>query len=357
MLPLYNKIGFVDLGRTSKDNLFLILSIVLIGVLPEKARKVPWAMCALAGYVILSVIHNQVNPASVIVMMQSFYIVGGVVLFIAFYEKHDQKSLNYILNGMAIGAILQSIFGIANFFSLNLYERIVTAMVGDVHYIRIAVSKEIVGSLGHSNLLGSYVALTVPAFFRPKWVWLLPLPVLLVSLSQSLMGIGASFCACIYWLNSQYKVFDRFTVYLLSILGMLLLFAGGVGGADSQRFSAWKRIFSVVDLKHFLFGKGPGWFALQRLNLVDGIMGQEHSGFISVFNVIGILAFALIMPVFCKYLLQEEREPIFHASLYASFCSSFGHFTLHQSTVAIIIIVMAAICLAEGNKDELNLER
>lgn len=357
LLPLYTRVGEVDLNRTAKDNLFLVIVIALMAILPNKARALPKSLWALFVYVIGAVVINQWNPAVVMVMMQSFYIVAGIAFFAAYYERHDKESLHLVLNGMAIGAIIQSIFGITDYLNIDLYEAIIRPFTADFVIVKVAVTQEITGSFGHSNLLGSYLALTLPAFFRPRWAWLIPLPVLVVIISKSFMGMGACLAAGLYYLNARYGIFDRLWIYVASAWGMFTLFYVGINGADSQRFDAWRTIFSWVDLKHFLVGMGPGWFASMRLMLSDGVMAQEHSGFIAAFNVLGILAFLIPIPVIFKFMLKRDHDEIFTASLFAAFCSSFGHFTLHQSTVAIIIIAVAAVCLSQEGEDELDLER
>jgi hypothetical protein len=333
LLPLFLKISAYDLGRTSKDNLLLVVLVAVMAILPGRKRSLPGTLWALIAYVLLNIVINQCNPASVIVIMQAIYIAVAMTFFVVFYERFDDGSTHYILDGMAIGCIIQSILGIGNHFGISFYQEAIFLFDSDLEYISNFKNNHAIGSLGNTNLFGSYVAISAMTLLRPGWVWFVGLPVLALLSSRSMMGLGAFVAGLGYLINHHFQLLKKWQVYISAIVAMITVYFTGLGGLDSSRFGVWRKNFEVVDLGHFLFGKGPGWFPLQRFMISDGLMGQEHSGFISIFNVAGITAFALVLPAFIRFLKAKDESPAIPAALFAAFCSSYGHFTLHQSTV------------------------
>jgi len=165
------------------------------------------------------------------------------------------------------------------------------------------------------------------------------------------MGIGSLVAGVVYYLNAKFNLVKKWQMYLASIVAMVTVYFTGLSGADSGRFEIWNKVFDKVDLSHFLLGKGAGWFADQRITLgTNTIVIQEHSNFITFFNLFGIFGIILVLPIFLKFLKEKDDHSIFSSILFIAFCNSYGHFSLHQSTTAIIIIVTAAICLAGGKK-------
>lgn len=351
-MPLYTRVAQLDFNRTSKDNLAVFIFGVLSLFLPDQKRNLPKLIWVAVIYAILSLIFNQWNVLSISVMFQAFYALAGIVFFVQFFERHDQETLSYILNGMRAGAVVQSVLVICTHFNFNLYFYLVEFFAGPMKY---EGGLGAIGSLGNTNLAGSYLALTALSFLNSKHKWAL-IPVLYaLFLTKSYMGIGSFLAGAFYFYSLEIDFFKKWEMYAFAILAMAGLYFSGAKNGGSGRFAAWDQLFSKVDLSHFIFGKGPGWYADQRFSLLDNtFMIQEHNSFLTAFNFFGIIIFIILLPLFIKFLQQEDKHKTFSAILFAAFCNSFGHFTLHQSTVAIIVIVSAAICTGESNGIDLE---
>lgn len=352
LLPLYNRITQFDFNRTSKDNLLVVLFGLSCFILPGAVRKMTLAMYAALIYGLFFLVMNQWNVLSINVMFQVFYISAGFLFFANYYEKFDRYSFHFILKGMMAGALIQSALSIPAYFGHELYP----SFAGLFSEIGEAVSPgsgkaNMIGSLGNSNLLASYLALTSMAFLSLKRLrYLAIIPIVALFMTESIMGIGAFLGGVFYFLNCNYEIVKKWQIYLASIVAMVTVCFTGLGGADSGRFEIWGKIFDKVDLSHFLIGRGPGWFPDQKITFLDTITVQEHSNFITFFNLFGIVGITLVLPIFLKFLKAKDENAIFSSILFVAFLNSFGHFSLHQSTTAIIIIVTAAICLAGGKK-------
>lgn len=356
LLPLYLKIGGKDIGRMSKDNLLMVIFGVLIFMLSNKRRELSKSIIVAAIYALVMVVSNHHDPIVTTVMFQMFYIASGIIFFACYFERHSQYKLSAIYNGMTIGCLIQCFFVVTDWVGMSLYKEILEIVHG-INIQRTIVIRTETGTLGNPNLLGAYMALTMPAFFRKQWIWFLPLPLFVLIKVDSLMALLTYIAGALYFINLKFKLLHKSILYLGAIVAMVSAFIFGVGGHDSMRFLAWKKILSFVDMEHFLIGKGPGWLASKGILLPDNtIFAQEHNTFLTAFNLFGVIGIALLVPTFIKFLKAKDHEPIMATVVFAAFCNSFGHFNMHQSTTAIIIIVALAICLAGKDNNVVSLE-
>ena len=348
LLPLFTKIAEFDVSRLSKDNLLLIIMMAFCFILPDKKRKLPVIGYVGLTYGLFSIVYNQWNPISIMVQLQSFYLAAGMVFFCCFYERFDFKNISAILNGMALGCLIQSILVILSSGGVQLYPRLFEFFYSDLKITNMDAPG--IGSLGNTNTLAAYVSITSIALMRDGFKKLLFLPVIALLIANSLMGYVTILGGALYLINLKLNILKKYQVYLLTSLSMVGAVVFGVGGMDTKRFAMWKKIVSNMDFPHFLFGKGPGWFYDQSFVNGSEIAIQEHNELISAINIFGIIGVMLLVLTFARFFTRSDKSKVFPAILFASFINSFGHFTLHQSTTAIIVIVSAAICLAEGEK-------
>jgi hypothetical protein len=368
LLPLYNRVSTHDFNRTSKDNLLLIIFAVLTFLLPQKKRDVPRLLWIAFIYCMLTLVFNQWFVISLNVITQSFYIGVGLVFFMSYFEKHDKESIHYIKSGLICGCFIQSFLAIGQFFDFDLYPKFYQLIYPDAIFTNTSRGGgfgSALGSLGNTNLVGAYIALTAIALFEEGMRKFLFIPIVALIVIKSIMPIAAFAGGAIYYFRSA--LVKKWHLYFSAIAGMYSLYHfGSAHNLDSGRFEVWNKLFNQVTQKHFLIGQGPGWFPDQRFAMGEFaanpgnrhyLMLQEHNAFLTAFNIFGIALFALLLPVFLKFVFKEDKKSMFGAIMFATFINSYGHFTLHQSTVAVIIIVSACLCLSEGEKYVWNLER
>lgn len=355
LLPLYTRVSMVDFNRTSKDNLLVVLFGVFGFLLPDRERELPRLMLYSIIYFISMLVLNQFNVISIQVMFQVFYIASGIFFFVNYYEKHDRDSLDLILNGAAIGCIIQSVLAIGNYFGISIYGHALEWLASGKSGV---FGAHVAGSLGNSGLLASYLAITMLALFRKNWFLAIPLCLTALVLTKSDIAIAAFFGGVFYYGNTLTQLFKKWELYAWAILGMALVFIFGESlGLDSGRFEAWKYIISRADFSHWAIGRGAGWFSSHHFIMRDSsVLIQEHNEFLSFFNIFGITGLILVAPFFIKILFTEDEFPIFSSMLFVAFCNSFGHFSLHQSTTALIMIVTACVCMGQGNSYGRNLD-
>jgi hypothetical protein len=352
ILPLYTKVAEGDVSRLSKDNLLLMFFGLMCVILPQKVRNLPPSLWVAVGYGLISIVWNQINPGSIPVMLQSFYLCLGILFFVAFFERHTQDGQELILDGMTIGCLAQSIIVICTYLGIPVYEIVVGALNPDMTVM--GSPENGVGSLGNQNLLAAYVGITAISLLRKNTLYLLPLPIIALLVADSMMGWGTMLAGVVYASN----LLSKRTLYLSSMAVMAILLFTGMAGMDTYRITYWWMMLSRLGPIEWLFGNGPGWFYLNPIMAREGKwLLQEHNELISAIHVFGIIGLGLLAQTFWKFINAPDSKSLFPAILFAGFCNSYGHFTLHQSSTALIIIVSAAICLAQEGKHVFSLER
>ena len=359
LLPLYTRVTSLDFNRTSKDNLLLTLLGAACILLPVASRKMNKYMWVSICYGLFFLVYNQWNVLSINVMMQVFYISMGFTFFANYYERHDVDSLHYIYKGMAVGAFIQGVFAISGYLGHEWYFHSLMFVLGIDAKIHTSGAGSInaVGSLGNTNLSASYLCMTIPAFlsFKKKY-WLLALvPITGLILTDALMSILPFFAGLVYYWNIEKKILKKWFIYLSASTAMIALPFLPLN-IDNGRFLPWKMLMELVDWSHALIGKGAGWFADKKIYVEksDVYFQQEHNVFLSVFNLYGLIGVLLLLPIFYKFVLSEDKNKIFSTVLFIAFCNGYGHFLGHQSTSVIVALIAACVCLAEGRNNVID---
>lgn len=355
-LPFYNRVTRFDFNRTSKDNLLVVIFGVIGFLLPNANRKMNFYLyfALFAGLFLL--ILNQHEVLSIVVMMQIFYISSGMLFFANYFEKHDKNSINYLYKGMIFGSLAQSILIIFGFFGFDIHHYLLNIFSSYDLFLNPVGRDNVIGSFGNSNLAASYLCLSLFSFLSlDKYKILIIFPIISLVMTKSWMGLFSACAGLFYYLNVEN--IKKWKFYFISSFAMVLFYFTGLNGKDSGRFEIWKKIFALVDGKHLFFGKGAGWFADQKIMYKGEYVIQEHNSFISFFNIFGILGFIVIAPIFIKFLKTKDKNKIFASILFAAFCNSYGHFTMHQSTTVVIILIASCICMTGDDEHGSSLER
>lgn len=317
----------------------------------DKLRSLPKSLIFAFIYFFICAFFNHHNVISFMVIVHSFYLVIGIAFLWRLYETLDLKTIHFIYYGMIAGSLIQCAFIYARFNGFDLYPMLMSWFGAKTLFND---TQMIMGTLLNPNLVGAYLVITLPAFLHLKRLaFISAVPLVCIFFSDSLMAIACLFAGVAYLILNQYKKL----LYIGAMVSMVLVFFF-VKGHDSNRFMIWKQSFQAVDAQHLIIGKGPAWFADQQFKDENQIVAQEeHNEFIALFNWFGLLGIALLLKPFWNFLKSKDADLILPCSLFIAFCNAFGHFNLHQSTTAIIILIALAFCLAQGEKHVINLER
>lgn len=356
LLPVYNRMGSVDLNRTSKDNLFLILCGAIAIIFDKKNRDFPVKGWVVAAVGLLFAIVNQHVFESINVMFHTFYLALGMFFFIRFYECFDKKYFSWILNAICIGSLIQALVIFLNGLGYSPEFAVMKLFHSDIQVIgEVAVEFGLSsGTFGSNNMSGGYLGISLIAFNRKGWRWVLPIAIAALCSTGSSLGILTGLAGFVYYYKGN--LIKKKWLYLLSIVSMLTVSFTGMNGMDSGRLVIWKELISKLSMKAWLIGNGVGWYADQKITYKGATVVQEHSGFLSIVTAFGLVGLVTFLYFLYRYAIKDDKYRIFSSIAFAAFCNAYGHFSVQQSTMMIIILVVVAACAAKEENNEFNLQ-
>lgn len=355
-LPLYIRISSFNLERVSKSNALFCLIPILILFFDKKLREIDITIKSIALAMMSHVILIQFEPSSITGIYKSLGICLSVLFVIKYYESYDEKDNEIIFNLFCVGALIQTSLAIFQSFQVDPYTSLLLLLdptltvqgeyvTTDLHHVY--------GSLQNPNVLGAYLALCLPAFFRKKWIYL-AVPVFLVILkTKSIMPIAAATGAISYYFLSNSKIKD-YIFYVGSTIGFYVI-CFMLPNLGSGRLEIWKVIFSLTTVKQLILGGSPSWLVHQKVSYNGLQVIQEHNEYMAALNIFGV--FSLVAICFILYLIinNQSKNKIFGAIFFAAFINMHGNFPLHIASTAFIILIAFTHCL-RGNYG-VNLDR
>lgn len=362
LLPVYRRVWVADIERESRDFL-LVMLLPVISLLLEKRRELPKIAFLVFGLVLLKfTVSNTIpsldfvaNEKMRIIFIYSINIVLGLVFLASFYRGHNPQYNNYILNSLAIGCLVQSVFVIGSELRLFDYYNFLSIFYGkiDVGYYNFDHGE--LGTLGQCNILASYLAVGIFSLFRKKWIYALPFVLWSLFLAKSAMGYATFAGGLLYFGWLKLNLNGRLP-FILCMLAFAACVYWGFDGQDHGRLEIWYANVKISNLKHWLIGRGPGWFPLNSFVRFSEYFIQEHNEYLAAFNIMGIVG-PISMAAVLIYAIPANAQ-IFSTMIFAIFCNMFGNFFLHISVTAFIAIVVLGVCLVQKrSEDELCLER
>lgn len=348
-LPLYTRISSVDIGRISKVNVLLYLLPLVILLLGQKVRSFHPGMLAIFCAAIAHTIIFQYEPASIWGFYQSLSMGLGMLFIVKYNESYIDSGKEVILNFMCLGAVIQSLVAIGQYLDFDIYHKLIFFLNKDitVHGAYVSGHKAIFGTLGNPNVLGAYLALCLPAFFRSNLHLLLSIPVgLAIGLAGSLIPVAAILIAISYYYSPQFKGKDAITYIVFPSAFYLFCFLYPQHTSDRSEIWAW--YLSKIDWLHALIGKSASWLPLNIMRLRTGTVDNVHNEFFTAFNTFGIFALAAIGYMIKLICDNTSKDKIFASIFVAAFILSHGSFPMHLASTVLIIMVSIAYCL-KGN--------
>ena len=206
--------------------------------------------------------YNSVSHATLM------YIFLYILLLQTAVDKLKKDYLPMILNSICFIALLQTTMVILNYYGVwflilpkgaegNVLPSILEMRPGSGHYITT-------GFLSNINMSGAFLALCLPAFFRKRWLWFIPLIFVGVYLSHSLGGIVPAWFALgafILW-----KVYGTNKTVFFALIGMALTYIFYLIFKENSplyniiRYKVWGEIWEHIVPKKPIVGWGVGSF-------------------------------------------------------------------------------------------------
>lgn len=260
----------------------------------------------------------------------------------------NRERIEKILNAICVMSLLQTLWMILQ--SLNIW--ILVYSTG--RYPGMAF-----GFQDHSNLAAAVLALSLPAFFRPKWNLFIPFIWVGLFLSKSMGGIVPGVLVTLGY------VLVRFNGRKLSLFLFLCLFF--VLGAvyitffedlslvfrDQGRFWTWTNIFQKMVSQKWMFGWGIGEFKIKWMEIypttTEPFM-QAHNDYLQVWSEIGLVGLVIILgfifSVCYRYFKKPGKNEYYHiafAGFIVTVLNAFVNFLFHTPVALISLVYLAII--------------
>jgi len=242
-------------------------------------------------------------------------------------DRLKSQVVRYVLNGVCILILLQALDMILQYFGVMMW--IVPLKQEGLKYIfrnsfiqiiPMEQVKFVSGFLSHPNMAASLLALGIPAFFRPKWYWGIPVVCLALFFSHSLGGIIPAALALVvfvcwkagkhrYWIIPT--LISLCSVYIWKFDSLQNIMAG------TGRVGVWKEIFTNVIPKHPIIGWGIGQYKIVFTTLHEALIGgayikermvQAHNEFIQLWVDTGIIGVGIAISFLVSLVVRGFKE-------------------------------------------------
>ena len=241
------------------------------------------------------------------------------------------------------------------------------------------------GLMANKNLLSALVAFSLPAFFRKRWAWFVPVVFFGLTIASSSGGaVAATVMTFGYFFLKDGRDALRKNFFKLSVLTIWFCFftfgidppatvemvkketigtqqAITVSGGITQRTEAWKTGLSLYVHQRPFFGFGIGHWKLIFKDMAKpntSVMVQAHNEFVQGLFEMGIVFILILLGYFISIMRKYKKDAILAITAIGIIAlNSLVNFPFHVATTAIIAVTWMAILQIELNRGELCPEK
>jgi len=285
--------------------------------------------------VCLSSMYPQYDTAT---FFATHSVLFGMVWYYFVYTTCDVDSL---LNTFCVIALVNVLFLVLQFFNVAPFME------------PLKGGRDIcTGLMANPNEVSAVLAFCFPAFLRKKWMYLIPLVLLGIALSESFGGALAVIIGGAYFLWN--KIDKRF-IGLGFLITIGLFLAIDIPGF-THRFETWVVALRLYS-EHWILGSGIGhWkYVFANINVADmGVrMDTAHNEFVQGIFEMGV-PFILILIGFMYSWIKKlkKSDKIFTVAAICIVINCAVNFPLHIAVTAYMILTWLAVIdrKAYGNK-------
>ncbi len=215
----------------------------------------------------------------------------------------------------------------------------------------------IVGFASNQNEIAALLAFCLPAFFRAKWKWFIPLIVISAMISRCSAGVVSMLCVFVMYLfitGMIRKYWYWVVISMVGAVGYIYWDASGeiIPYSLYDRFNAWKLGLKIYS-KKFLTGFGIGhWKGVFSQKPVINAMGGQwwstsHNEYLQCMFEMGIFSVVIFAWYFCsvivRYFRNKQEMIIPVCAMTAIAVNSIVNFPFHIAQTAIIALTWMGI--------------
>ncbi len=264
-----------------------------------------------------------------------FYFFAAIIFFIAVCESKLRNETFFKVSCFA--ALIQATLAILQRMGFDIPYKLIS-LITPVE--RLLGDYAPVGTLGNSNFLAAFLAISLPFFFRLGW-WKY-LPIILWGLMAA--NAGTANAAVIFGFSYFFWGKKGAGISVL-LAGIYLAFIHRVP-LDSERFSWWLQAVAEISRswQTILFGRGPGSSWLSPLPWVYEAIHNEYVSTLYQYGLIGLICLAGVL----KSLISQNR--ILLTALIIAAVNCMGNFPLHLAPSTVLIILIVGLIQREKRK-------
>ena len=295
-----------------------------------------------------------------------------VVAYQLFANTVKRSHTKHILNGICIITLVHCLFILLQFCGVWIFVQPRVGMNVVKGYfdnlIIIADPFNIIGKRAHlytglldnTNMTSSLLLLGLPAFFRKKWVWLVPIVAACLILAKSMGGIIPATVITVVFLifKLKRKHMDKAILACSFVIIAVALYVYtcddfGVFMSGSGRFKAWTMCLNDPILQRWVEGWGLGQYKIAFNVISNTIYGNvglpmvAHNAYIQTLFELGtiglFLALGFVISLFRNIVKSgNEYRLIIAIGVIAALLNAGVNFLFH-TTVAWLALVYFAL--------------
>jgi len=295
----------------------------------------------------------------------SFLALNTVFFYLIWYQlvmdNLTNKRVRYLMNGICILAILQTILMLSHLFNIWYFFRPRGFYMGQ--------KMPIVGFMDNPNLSGALIAMICCMFYRkrkvrwwkPSWYWLLPILLFVLFKTKSLAAVVSLSVATavylFYKLKSNTQKICSFLIGVMLVSGYWYKFERESHDIKNMkndiRVSTWINIMTKLAPKRLFYGWGLGQHKIVMKALKKEINPkgaslqiQAHNEPIQLFSEQGaiglIIGVGYIISLFRKFKKENKLMLLVFVGILCALINSLAIFNFHV-TIGLLIMTYFAM--------------
>ena len=237
-----------------------------------------------------------------------------------------------ILTGLCIIAIGNTLFSVMQYFGYDPFNIFSFGLMK-------STSSQITGFMANKNTVSAVLAFCFPAFLRPKWVFLIWIPLIGLYLSSSSGGTLAAGAGFIFYVLYRFDYGIRRVIYVSLAFVYLAVFAlyFDVLRIPQARIDGWVEGYLLLK-QNWLIGSGIGHskILMHYLSQVPGF-AQLHNDIFQLVCEMGVVVIPVIVGYMSWLYRKMTIDKLIPATAIVVICTNaLVNFPFHIGTTAII---------------------
>lgn len=305
-----------------------------------------WYLCLWMLFICIMRMISDVPQVVYTQAMEQFIFMAAGLSIYAVISKLKAVKTETFYNAICITALLQASIAFMQRFG---FDPVVLLLNQFTNAKPLLPDDFMIGTLGNNNFLAAYLAVSMPFFFRKKWIYALVIIIPCIMLCDTTAAVIPAIIGTTYYYYPDAKAKDSHTMLPF---GSFLLTLGMIIGLvyafiyhpfiSNPRWEMWADAFNQITFNSFytLFGYGIGasW----------GQPFPMHNEWLQCWHMYGIIGLSLMVGY--AVTIYRGNRLLFTAFLIAAI-NMFGNYSLHLAPSAFLICMITGLIEREKERN------